>query len=124
MIIIRQCLFSNKSTYMIEEIADRLENKGIQDFEVVDKIPKDVISLLFLPSGEINIYIPREFEYSQYEIDDIIRSISPSFRTRTVLDRDIYVMKLTTGRLNTQQCSKIVEKIIDLDGFCSLVIKD
>ena len=105
MIIIRQCLFSNKSTYMIEEIADRLENKGIQDFEVVDKIPKDVISLLFLPSGEINIYIPREFEYSQYEIDDIIRSISPSFRTRTVLDRDIYVMKLTTGRLNTQQCS-------------------
>lgn len=124
MIIIRQCLFSNKSTYMIEEIADRLENKGIQDFEVVDKIPKDVISLLFLPSGEINIYIPREFEYSQYEIDDIIRSISPSFRTRTVLDRDIYVMKLTTGRLNTQQCSKVVEKIIDLDGFCSLVIKD
>ena len=124
MIIIRQCLFSNKSTYMIEEIADRLENKGIQDFEVVDKIPKDVISLLFLPSGEINIYIPREFEYSQYEIDDIIRSISPSFRTRTILDRDIYVMKLTTGRLNTQQCSKVVEKIIDLDGFCSLVIKD
>lgn len=124
MIILRQCLFSNKSMYMVEEIADRLENKGIQDFEVVDKIPKDVISLLFLPTGEINIYIPREFEYSQYEIDDIIRSISPSFRTRTVLDRDIYVMKLTTGRLNTQQCSKIVEKIIDLDGFCSLVYKD
>lgn len=109
---------------MVEDVVERLERKGIQDFEVLDKIPKDTISLLFLDNGDINIYIPKEYEYSQYEIDDAIRSLSPGFRTRTSLERDIYVMKMTTGRLNPTQTSKVVEKIIEGDGFCSLVIKD
>lgn len=121
---ILRCRLYSKSINKMNDIAKWLDEKGIQDFDIVDKVQKDVISFSIDDiSGNPVIYIPREFEYSQYEIDDVIREMSPSARTRTNLDRDVYVMKLTSGSLNSVQCSKLLEKIIDIEGFCSLIIK-
>ena len=58
------------------------------------------------------IYIPLEYEYSQYEIDNFVRSIAPFVRTETTLeDRNIFVMKLS-GKLTESQITKEVQ-IID-----------
>lgn len=104
---------------MITRLTEKLDSAGIDDYEVTDMIPKDVISITADPTS-LKIYIPTYLEYSQYGIDDFIRSMVSHFRTNTVLDRNIYVMKLS-GSLTFDQYFKLVKYIISEEGFCSIL---
>lgn len=105
---------------MIKNITSRLDREGLEDYEVSSKIPKDVISINSDLSN-IMIYIPLEFEYSQYEIDNFIRSIAPFVRTETTLeDRNIFVMKLS-GKLTESQYYRLIKEIIQEEEFCTII---
>lgn len=120
MIIFRIRHFSDLQTRkMITKLTEKLDRDRIEDYEVSDKIPRDVISISPDPSS-IKIYIPRDLEYSQYTIDDTIRSLVPHLRTTTTLERDIYVMKLS-GTLNFDQLYKLIREIIEDNEFCSII---
>lgn len=104
---------------MIEEIKKKLESDRVEDFEVSQKIPKDSISI----TGDIKnikIYIPMDLEYSQIKIEDFIRKLSKFNRCSTSLDRNIFVMKLSDN-LTIQQYIKLVEYIVDEEGYCTIL---
>lgn len=107
---------------MIEKIIDNLDKAGVEDYEVVKKVPTDVISVI-LDLNAVRIYIPRDYEYSQYDIDDFIRSMIPYARTKTVYDRNIYVMRLSTP-LKVDQFSKLIRYIAEEWDFCSIVMEN
>ena len=122
MIILRTSHFSFQNGKMIEKVINNLEKGGVEDYEVVRKIPTDVISIVFDLHAPV-IYIPKDYEYSQYDIDDFIRSLVPYARTKTVYDRNIYVMRISSP-LKPEQFSKIVKFIVEEWEFCSIVINE
>lgn len=105
---------------MVEKIVDKLEKDGLEDYEVSDRIPKDVISIT-TDLKDIRIYIPLDLDYSQYEIDDEIRKNARFLRTKTILDRNIYEMTLIGGTLTFSQYYNVVKYIIKEQGFCTLL---
>ena len=120
MIVLRDKLFSRARTVMVDKIVNKLDKEGIEDYDIVSKVSKDFISI----NSDLNnltIYIPEDLEYVQYEIDDYIRSLVSYARTSTKLDRDIYVMKLVTGKLTEDQYYKLVKYIIAENDFCALI---
>lgn len=121
MIIPRISHFSNLNTNgkMITRLTEKLDRDHVEDYEVTDRIPKDVISVTADPTS-LKIYIPRDYEYSQFGIDDFIRSQVSHIRTTVTLDRNIYVMKLS-GSLTFDQYYKLVRYIIDEEEFCSIL---
>lgn len=119
MIILRTKIFS-KRDIMIKNITARLDREGLEDYEVSSRIPNDVISINSDLSN-IMIYIPYDLEYSQYEIDNIIRTISPFIRTETTLeDRNLFVMKLS-GKLTEAQYYRLIKEIILEEEFCAII---
>lgn len=119
MIILRTSHFSYDSKKMIDKIIEYLDKRNIEDYSIEKKIPLDSISVSTDPD-EIKIYIPREFEYSQYDIDDFIRSMVSYARTNTKLDRNIYIMKVSVA-LKPDQMAKLVEYIIEEWDFCTIL---
>ena len=120
MIVLRDKLFSRARTVMVDKIVNKLDKEGIEDYDIVSKVSKEFISI----NSDLNnltIYIPEDLEYVQYEIDDYIRSLVSYARTSTKLDRDIYVMKLVTGKLAEDQYYKLVKYIIAENDFCALI---
>ena len=102
MIVPRIRYFSDlQARKMITKLTEKLDKDRIGDYEVSNKIPKDL-------------------EYSQYEIDDFIRSMAAHIRTITILERDIYVMKLS-GSLTFEQIYKLIREIIDTEEFCTII---
>ena len=119
MIILRT---TNYSDNMVNNITSRLDREGVEDYEVSDSIPSDSISITS-DLKDTKIYIPTDFEYSQFEIDDYIRSLVSYMRPTTTYDRNIYVMKLT-GRLSEVQYYKIVKYIATKHEFCVIINKE
>lgn len=119
MIILRQKLYSTTRKMMIDRIVNKLERTGYEDFDVVSKIPADSISVNS-DLQALKVYLPKEFEYSQYDIDDFIRALPGYIRTKTVLDRDIYVMSVT-GKINEEQYCRLLKFIIDENAFVAIV---
>lgn len=112
-------VFKSKASPMLDRISQKFDTAGIEDFDIVDDIPDDHISI----TGELNnteIYFPEKYEYSQYDIDDYIRSLGAGLRTSTTLDRDMTVLKIK-ARLTEAQYFKLVKFIIDTEEFCSIV---
>lgn len=119
--VLRMRFFSSYATdRMITKITEKLDRDRISDYEITSKIPKDVISV-FPDSRNTRVYIPEDLEYYQYDIDDFIRSMIPSMRTNTSMERDIYIMKVYGGTFNETQLYKLVKFIIDETDFCSLL---
>lgn len=116
MILLR--FFSNNK-FMVSRITDKLDSKGIRDYDVSDRISRDSISVT-MDLNNFRIYIPRSFEYSQYTIDDAIRAMIPYCRTTTVLDRNMYVMTLSS-KLTENNLVDLVKHIIEEDEFCTLL---
>ena len=118
MIILRTRHFSIDRK-MIDKIEEKLDKLGVEDYEITKKIPLDVISITsdFIAP---KIYIPRDFEYSQYDIDDFIRSLIPHAKTKTVYDRNIYVMSISIPVKLDQYC-KLIKYICDEWEFCSII---
>lgn len=119
MIIQRQKLYSTIKKAMIDRVVNKLEKTGYEDFDVVSRIPADSISVNS-DLQNLKVYLPKEFEYSQYDIDDFIRALPGYIRTKTVLDRDIYVMTVT-GRINEEQYCRLLKYIIDENAFVAII---
>ena len=120
MIIYRMRHFSSiNNRKMIEKLVNKLDSDNIEDYEILQRIPKDVISLTS-DIQNLRIYIPTDYEYSQYEIDDFIRTMISYARTTTILDRDIYVMKISVS-LTFDQYYKLLRFIIKDNGFCAII---
>lgn len=127
MIVFREKTYSHyfssaKSNVMLNKITAKLDQEREDNYDVDLSIPDDVISVN-LDLDHMEIYIPIEFEYSQYTIDNKIRSIASYLRTDVRLDRDIYIMSLTS-KVTFDQYYKIIKAIIKEEGFCSIVNKD
>ena len=121
MIILRTTNYSMNDN-MVKNITARLDREGVYDYDVSDTIPQDSISITS-DLKDTKIYIPTDFEYSQFEIDDYIRSIVSYMRPSTTYDRNIYVMKLS-GRLSEAQYYKIVKYIATKHEFCVIINKE
>ena len=119
MIILRTSHFSYDSKKMIDKIIEYLDKNDVEDYGVEKKIPLDSISILPDPDS-VKIYIPREFEYSQYDIDDCVRSLVPHARTSTKYDRNIYIMKISIPLKLDQYC-KLVKYIAEEWEFCTIL---
>ncbi len=122
MVILRQKIYSQKKTAMISRITNKLDRERIEDYDVYDYVPKDSISV----TGDLDnfaIYLPREFEYSQYRIDDKIRSLAPHIRTTTISERGFFIMKLSS-KLTEDQLYKLIKFIIAEEEFCVIVDMD
>jgi hypothetical protein len=108
------------NTSTINKVKEKLENDQIEDFEVSDdKTPTDVISITANLNG-LKIYIPKELEDVQYDLDDFIREQAKFVRTNTMLERNIFVMKLN-GSLTFSQYYKVIKYIIEEQGFCTIL---
>ena len=127
MIVFREKTYSHyfssaKSNVMLNKITAKLDQEREDNYDIDLSIPDDVISVN-LDLDHMEIYIPTEFEYSQYTIDNKIRSIASYLRTDIKFDRDIYIMSLTS-KVTFDQYYKIIKAIIKEEGFCSIVNKD
>lgn len=122
MIILRRRHFSLTNEQMIDKLVEKLDSSYVEDYEVSDKIPRDDISIS-IDNSVPTIYIPTDLEFSQYDIDDFIRSMAPHLRTNTRLDRNIYVMNVS-GKLDLNQLYKLVKFIIDIGDFCTIIDKE
>lgn len=107
---------------MLDSLIKALDSEPVEDYEVSDRVQKDVISLSINDSIPV-IYIPLDMEYCQYDIDDFIREMLPHIRTNTKLDRNIYILKVS-GPLNLTQYVKLVKFIIKIGDFCTLIKKE
>ena len=104
---------------MLDRLSVKLEQASIEDYEIVDDIPEDRVSITSELSNP-EIYLPEKYEYSQYDIDDFIRTLGAGLRTSTVIDRDMTILKIR-GRLTEPQYFKLVRFIIDTEEFCSII---
>lgn len=112
--------YSYSSGKMITKLTEKLDSARIEDYEVVEKIPLDVISIVPDPE-DIRIYIPEDLDYAQYEIDDYLRKKERFIRTDTEqLNKNMLIMTLS-GPLQFNQIYKLVEHVIEENGFCSLI---
>lgn len=119
MIVLRQNSYSGNRP-MIDRITKKLDMAGLDDYDVAQRIPKDSISVTS-DLGNLKIYLPYEYEYNQYDIDDFIRGLSGSFRTKTVRDGDIYVMTISGGRWTEIQYFKLLKYLIEEDEFITIL---
>lgn len=115
---LKKKLFSRNKA-MVDKIVEKLDNEGICDYEVSNKIPNDVISIT-AELGSLKIYIPTDMDYAQYEIEDYIRLLSRFVRTQVTTERGLYVMSLGSP-LNFIQYYKLIKNIIDKEGFCTIL---
>lgn len=104
---------------MLDKLLKKFKEEDIEDYEVVDKLPKDSISV----SSDITkpeIFIPEDFEYDQYKIDDLLRKINKFNRTSVTYDRKTYIMSCSDSLTLVQFC-KLIKYIIEEEGFCSIL---
>ena len=118
MIVLRTKTYSNIT--MLDRITAKLNKDGVEDYDVGERIPNDVASIT-TDLGNLKIYLPLEFEYSQYDIDNFIRNTFGNYiRTTTKQDRDIFIMTLSS-KINENQYYKLVRYIIELTEFIVLL---
>lgn len=121
MIILRQRHFSMSDRKMIEKVIEKLESEDIEDFRVVSSPRSDVISIGIDQGGKVKIYLPLEYEYNQYDIDDFIRrNLGMYFRTSTTRERNLYVQSVR-GEMTASQVFALVEFIIEETEFCAII---
>lgn len=104
---------------MLKKIIDKLDRERLYDYDVAPNIPSDSISINLDPA-KTEIYLPRECEFAQYGIDEKVRELMPYTRTSTLLDRDIYIMKVKNP-LKFDQFYDLIRYIIKAEGFLVFV---
>lgn len=113
-------VFSSQSS-VIKELTDKLEKEKEYDYSVESTIPKDSISIN-ADLSNLEIYIPKDFEYSQYEIDDFLRELLPYAYTDTRMETGrVYHMILKGAKLTPNQYYKLVKFIIREGEFCVIL---
>lgn len=118
--IFKQKLYSS-SEKVIQEVTQRLEKEKEYDYSVESKIPKDSISITANLSN-LEIYIPRDFEFSQYNIDDFLREILPYAYSDTRMEiGGTTKMTIKGAKLTPSQYYKLVKFIIKEGEFCVIL---
>lgn len=115
MIILR----NNKNASPLEK---KLDGQKILDYEIVPEIPKDSISVT-KDLKNFKVYFPNDLEYNQYDVSDVIRLAQPGTRTSTEQEYDIVSMSVTKP-LTESTFYKVLKKIIDNEGFVSIIDED
>ena len=105
---------------MVDILSNRLDEERIFDYDVSGKIPNDVPSITTKNLDEIKIYLPLDYEYSVFVIDNQVRSLSPGLRTFSRRERDLYVLTVNS-RLTEDQLFELVKSIIRSEEFITLL---
>lgn len=119
MIILRERLYSGNRG-MIDRITKKLDALDFEDYDISTKIPKDSISISS-DLGNLKIFLPSDYEYSQYDIDDFVRGLSSHLKTKTVEEDDLYVMSILGGRLTEAQYFKLAKFIMEENEFITFL---
>jgi len=119
MIVLRQKNTNKIDQIMIKRITSKLDQDKVLDYEVSDKIPKDVISI-YPDLNEVKIYVPEELDYAQYEIDDFMRVLARFVKVNVDFDKKFYIITLS-GTLQFNQLIKLIEFIIEKEEFCTIL---
>lgn len=120
MIILRQRHFSMNQKKM-EEVIKELDKLGVEDYDISSKVLSDNISIGLDNRGLVNIYLPLDYEYTQYDVDDYIRrNLGAHYRTTTTLDRNIYIQKVGQV-MKSKDIAKLIEWIVENEEFCTVI---
>lgn len=112
-------------TYKLKEysvtskVTETLDRERIYDYEVSDKVKRDCISVSSDLSN-LEIWIPRDFEFAQYPIDDCLRDMLPYAYTSVKEEGGLYKMSVR-GRLTPAQYTKLLKTIIKESEFVNIV---
>lgn len=107
------------SSEVIKEASETLENEKNYDYEVSDKISRDYITVNG-NLGNLEIWLPRKYEFSQYTIDDYIREMLPYAYTSVKSESGLFRMSVR-GKLTQNQYTKLLRQIIKENNFVVLV---
>lgn len=118
MITYKQKEYSSSSE-VIQKATQNLEKDRVYDYEVSDKISKEFISISG-NLGNLEIWIPQEFEFTQYSIDDFIRELLPYAYTNVRFESNVYKMSVK-GKLTLTQYIKLLKHIIKEAEFVVIV---
>lgn len=110
--------FSSNSL-LIKDVTGKLEKEKEYNYEVDSEVSKDFISINSDLSNII-VYLPRAYEFSQYNIDDFIREMLPYTNTdirslNNRLELRVY------GKLTSIQYYKLVKFLIKEGDFCIIL---
>lgn len=103
----------------ISKATEALDREKIYDYEVSDKVRKDCVSI-GSNLGDLEIWIPRDYEFAQYPIDDCIREMLPFAYTSVKEESGLYLMTVR-GRLTPNQYIKLLKTIIKETEFVNIV---
>ena len=112
-------IFKEKSAQMLDRISQKLDQAGLEEYEMVTDVPEDSVSI----TGELLdtiVYLPQKYEYLQYDVSDFIRTLSPSLRSTSEVNRDLIKIKVR-GKLTEPQYFKLIKYLIDETEFCSII---
>ena len=112
----------SSSSFTIQKASESLDKEKIFDYEVSDKVSKDNISISG-NLGNLEIWIPKEFEFTQYSIDDFIRELLPSAYTNVRFESNIFKMSVK-GKFTIPQYVKLLKHIIKETEFVVMVDED
>lgn len=104
---------------LVSKMTEALDKEKIYDYDVSDKVEKDSISI----TGTLNnieIWIPRSYEFSQYSIDDCIREMLPYAYTDTRQEGNFFKMTVKS-RLTPSQYLKLLKFIIKETEFVNII---
>lgn len=122
MIILRKLFSLNKADDYRQKVIDRLKKDKIDDYDIIEEPPYDVISIEIDPE-ELKINIPTDQEYIKFEIEDFIRDEIKYYRVKIdSINRYLTVMRVRGLRpLTINEISNLVEFIINKYEFCSII---
>lgn len=112
-------MYTYKLFSVVSKATEALDKEKIYDYEVSDKIKKDCISINS-DLGNLEIWIPREYEFSQYSIDDCIRDMLPYAYTTVREERGMFKMSVKS-RLNPTQYTNLLKTIIKESEFVNII---
>ena len=118
MIVYKQKEYSSPSE-VIQKATQNLEKDRVYDYEVSDKISKEFISISG-NLGNLEIWIPQNYEFTQYSIDDFIRDLLPYAYTSVKFESNVYKMSVK-GKLTLPQYIKLLKHIIKEAEFVVIV---
>lgn len=112
-------------TYKLKEYSvttkttETLDRERIYDYEVSDRVKKDCVSV-GSDLGNLEIWIPRDYEFAQYSIDDCIRDMLPYAYTSVKEEGGIFKMTVR-GKLTQTQYIKLLKTIIKETEFVNII---
>lgn len=117
-------VYTNKyfsSLMPFEEVVDRVEDAGIEDFEVSPKISKDNISIT-TNLNNLKVYVPPKRPYDQYTIETFVRMFDPTNRARMENESGYIIMEFPRP-IKLKNYISLVKTIIDINGFCTILME-